>query len=310
MYLVVLAAGDDPRLRPLNEDRPTALVRFLGRPILDWTVSAAAACGITDVVVVGGYRYEAFTGHEARLFKNPDYVSSGQVGTLMAADQFFSDGFVVAYGDVVFRPDVLKALLASTAEISVVVDVDWKPYWERRFGEDLSDARSLRMTPDGTIRSIGQSVSRIEDIHGQPIGLIMFKGRGIKALRRAWQRATTDAAYRRPVLGHTNAMSKLTVNDLLDELVSGDVPLKAVRISGGWVAIDTPADVAIGEERWNSTPASIAVTPDTGSGPGSGAAPGSPATGGGTSGSLTPGGSPPMNQPFELPPVFRAPRRR
>ena len=310
MYLVVLAAGQDLKLRPLNEDRPTAMVPFLGRPLLEWATSAASASGISDVIVIGGYRYEVLASQTARLFKNPDYLTSGDVGTLMVADQFFIDGFVVAFGGIAFRPEVLKALMATPAEIAVVVDVDWKPYWERRFGEDLGDAKSLRMTPDGTIRSIGQTVNRIEDVQGQPIGLILFRGRGVKALRRAWQRATTDAAYRRPILGHTNAMAKLTIYDLLDELVSGDVPVKAAPIQGGWVEIATPADMAAAEERWNSPPGSAAVAPQAGTTARSSPAPG---VAGPIAPAPAPTTAPPrstLNEPFEMPPVFRAPRRR
>jgi choline kinase len=314
MYLVVLAAGQDLKLRPLNEDRPAAMVPFLGRPLLDWATSAAQASGISDVIVIGGYRYEALASSTARLFKNPDYLTSGQVGTLMVADQYFIDGFVVAFGDIAFQPEVLKTLMAAPAEIAVAVDVDWKPYWERRFGEDLGDAKSLRMTPDGTIRSIGQTVNRIEDVQGQPVGLILFRGRGVKALRRAWQRATTDAAYRRPILGHTNAMAKLTIYDLLDELVSGDVPIQAAIVHGGWVEISTPGDVAAAEERWNSVPGAPAVAPQPGATAPSSSAPSVPAPGLQPPAATTPPPTPPphstLNDPFEMPPVFRAPRRR
>jgi choline kinase len=228
----------------------------------------------------------------------------------MVADQYFIDGFVAVFGDVVFRPEVLKALMAAPAEIAVAVDTDWRPYWERRHGEDLTEAKSLRMTPDGTIRSIGQTVNRIEDIQGQPIGLVMFRGRGVKALRRAWQRATTDAAYRRPILGHTNAMAKLTIYDLLDELVSGDVAIKAVTVQGGWVEIDTPSDVAAAEERWNATPGSVGAAPQPGSAAPSGPAAGAPAPGGQPPATTPPPPRSSLNEPFEMPPVFRAPRRR
>jgi hypothetical protein len=174
------------------------------------------------------------------------------------------------------------------------------------------------MTPDGTIRSIGQTVNRIEDIHAQPIGLLMFKGRGVKALRRAWQRATTDAAYRRPILGHTNAMAKLTIADVLDELVSGEVPVKAVPIHGGWIQIETPQDIAAAEERWNSSSGSVAAATEPvagvsapGSAPtlGSAPEPGSPSAGIAPARPATES-APSRNEPFELPPIFRAPRRR
>ena len=301
MHLVVLAAGDNTRLRPLNEDRPAALIPFQGRPLLDWTISAARECGIADVLVIGGYRYEAFTGHEARLLKNPDFATSGPVGTMMIADGFFGDAVVVSNGDIAYRPEVLRALLASPAEISVVVDLDWQPYWERRFGEDLSDARSLRMTPDGTIRSIGQEVNRIEDVQAQYVGLVMFRGRGVKALRRAWQRATGDAAYRRPILGHVNAMAKLAVTDLLDELVSGDVPIKVVPVHGGWIELDAPADLAAATERWTGVATPVVSVPESPA-----AAPGGPAA---EAPSPATPKTPPTPPPFELPQIFRAPRR-
>jgi choline kinase len=235
------------------------MVPFLGRPLLDWTLTAARECGLTDITVVGGHKSERLEGHQVHLLRNPDFASSGMVATLMAVDQYFGDELVVSYGDIAYRPEVLRALLASTAEIGVVVDLDWQAYWERRFADPLANAESLRMSPDGTIRSIGQTVNRLEDVQGQSIGLMVFRGRGVKALRRAWARATADAAYRRPILGHRLSLAKLALTDVLDELTTGDVPIKAVPIHGGWVDIDTPEDLAAAEARWSSTTGSVVV---------------------------------------------------
>lgn len=266
MKLVVLAAGPGTRLRPMTDDRPKAMVPFLGRPILDWTLDAARECGLAGVTVVGGYKHESLSGRDARLIKSLDYTTTGMVGTLMAADQDFGEGFVVGSGHIVFRPSVLRALLASTAEVGVVVDLDWLPYWQLRFRDPLADAESLRMTPDGTVRSIGQTVMRMEDIQAQFIGLAVFRGRGVKALRRAWIRAKGDADYRRPILGHRTMLAKLTLADVLDEMTSGDVPVKAIPIRGGWVEIDSPGDIPLAEERWNSTASADPVVVDPGAG--------------------------------------------
>lgn len=306
MNLVVLAAGESQRLRPLNEDRPAALVPFLGRPLLDWTLSAARECGLSNITVVGGYKFEGLEKYQVRLLKNPDFASTSMVGSLMIADQFFGDEFVVSYGDIAYRPDVLRALLASPADIAAVVDLDWQPYWERRFGDALVDARSLRMLADGTIRSIGRPVNRMDDVHGQFAGLAMFRGRGVKALRRAWQRATADAAYRRPILGHCNALNHLVLTDVLDELITGDVPVKAVQIHGGWVEIDTPSDVAAGEERFGASPTSEAAAsePATAGPDSSGPVSAAPSSGG-----PGPGGSVSSDPaPLSLPTFY--PRRR
>jgi L-glutamine-phosphate cytidylyltransferase len=257
MRLVVLAAGQGSRLRPLTDDRPKALIPFLGRPILDWTMVAARENDLTDITVVGGYKSGGLESYPVHLLRNPDFATTSMVGTMMAAEQYFTDAFVASYGDIVYRPELLRALLASPADVSVVVDLDWLTYWERRFGDPLSNAESLRMNPDGAIRSIGQTVNRIEDVQAQFVGLVAFRGRGVKALKRAWARATTDAAYRRPILGHRLSMAKLGLTDVLDELaVGGDVVVKAVPVHGGWVDIDTPEDIVAAEERWNASRAS------------------------------------------------------
>jgi choline kinase len=293
MRLVVLAAGQGSRLLPLTADRPKPLVSFLGRPILDWTLVAARENGLTDITVVGGYKSEGLDSFPVHLLRNPDYASTSMVGTMMAAEQWFSDGFVASYGDIVYRPELLRALLASPAEISVVVDLDWRPYWERRFGDPLLNAESLRMTADGTIRSIGQTVNRIEDVQAQFVGLVAFRGRGVKALKRAWVRATTDAAYRRPILGYRTSMAKLGLTDVLDELaVAGDIAVKAVAVHGGWVDIDTPEDLVAGEERWNESRASEFVPAGPGPTP-----PAAGSSGSGSSGSAPDGGSEPRFHP-------------
>jgi choline kinase len=184
----------------------------------------------------------------------------------------------------------------------VVVDLDWRPYWERRFEDPLGAAESLRMSPDGTIRSIGQTVNRIEDVQAQYIGLVAFRDRGVKALRRALTRAKTDDAYRRPVLGHRTTLAKLTITDVLDELaVAGDVGVKAVPIHGGWVDIDSPADLVIAEERWTSSVDSESPAGGTGRG---GPAAGGPDSGGPAAGAPAAGG-PPLGGPS----IFRQTRR-
>jgi L-glutamine-phosphate cytidylyltransferase len=251
MRMIVLAAGQGKRLRPLTDDRPKAMVPFLGRPLLDWTLSAARENGVDDIVVIGGWRSDRIVVPQIQVITNPDYAVTSMVGSLMVAEPWFGEEFVMSYGDIVYRPEVLRAVLASKAEIGVVVDVDWLPYWEKRFGDPLRDAESLRMTPEGVIRSIGRTVERLEDVQAQYIGLVVFRGRGVKALRRAWIRAKTDASYRRPILGHRNALDLLAMTDVLDELTSGDVPVTAIPIHGGWAEIDSPDDIAVGEERWN-----------------------------------------------------------
>jgi L-glutamine-phosphate cytidylyltransferase len=252
MRLIVLAAERGIRFGSTTDDRPKALVPFMGRPILDWALDSAARAGITDVAVVGGHCADRLETYPVRHYTNAAFETTGSVTTLMTAEPAFGDAFVMSSGDIVYKQEVLNAVLASTAEVGVAVDLDWRPYWERRFGDALKDAKSLRMAPDGRIRSIGRPVQRVEDIHGQYVGLVVFRGNAIKILKRVWARARDDAAYRRPILGRANTMARLAIADVLDELATaGDVAVKAIPIHGGWVEINSPEDLAPAEERWN-----------------------------------------------------------
>jgi glucose-1-phosphate thymidylyltransferase len=56
MKAVVLAAGKGTRLRPLTDEKPKALVRVAGRPLLDHVFEQLIGVGISEFVVVVGYR--------------------------------------------------------------------------------------------------------------------------------------------------------------------------------------------------------------------------------------------------------------
>jgi choline kinase len=248
MRLIVLAAGRGTRLGALNADRPKALVPLAGRPLLEWTLAAAAEIGL-PVTIVGGHGIDHLRGYPVDLLENPAYATTNMVETLLCAEAMFGDGFVVSYGDIAYRAEVLQAVVASPAPVAVAVDLDWRAYWEARFDDPLHDAESLRLRPDGTIASIGQPVERVDDIDAQYIGLVAFRGAGVVAFRETWERAVVDAAAGRPVLGRRSDLRRLYMTDVLDELARLGA-VQAVPIHGDWVEIDTPTDLAVAEARW------------------------------------------------------------
>ncbi len=261
MRLIVLAAGQGSRLRPLTDDRPKALVPLAGRPLLEWTLEAAAKVGLDEVIVLGGHRADRLAGYPVTLVQNPDFATTSMVQTLFRVEDRFGDAFVMSYGDIAYRPAVLEAVLASHAEVAVVIDLDWRPYWERRFESPLADAESLQLRPDGSIASIGQRAGAMDEIEGQYIGLVAFRGSGVDALREVYERAVADAAGGRPILGRRPSLRALYMTDLLDELASGPLPVLSVPIHGGWVEIDSPGDLPVAEERWAaSEPRDVTLT--------------------------------------------------
>ena len=63
MKALILAAGEGSRLRPLSVNRPKPMFNICGKPILEHIIDLLKSVGITDLVVVVGYKKEAITDY-------------------------------------------------------------------------------------------------------------------------------------------------------------------------------------------------------------------------------------------------------
>ncbi len=63
MYALVLAGGKGERLRPLTEDRPKPMILLAGKPILAYHLAWLRENGVTDAVLLCGYRADVIQDH-------------------------------------------------------------------------------------------------------------------------------------------------------------------------------------------------------------------------------------------------------
>jgi NDP-sugar pyrophosphorylase family protein len=63
VFALVLAGGKGERLRPLTSDRPKPMVPVCGRPILEHHLEWLRQNGVSDVVLLCGYRHQAIESH-------------------------------------------------------------------------------------------------------------------------------------------------------------------------------------------------------------------------------------------------------
>jgi choline kinase len=112
MKLIVLAAGQGTRLRPLTDDQPKCMVRFRGKLIIDYITNAARKSGINDIVVIDGYRKDVLekhlSGQNIRFVTNAAYETTNMVAPLFCALPELNDDIVISYADIVYSPDIIK----------------------------------------------------------------------------------------------------------------------------------------------------------------------------------------------------------
>ena len=129
MNAIILAAGVARRLAPLTDTTHKALLPVGGRPVLDRMLSALAAVGIRETVLVVGHCADqvrrlagARRGAMAiRYVENPAY-SKGSVLSLHAARAHLAEPAIVMDADVLFPREFLRRLLAVPAPSALLID--------------------------------------------------------------------------------------------------------------------------------------------------------------------------------------------
>ncbi|MBV2367092.1 sugar phosphate nucleotidyltransferase [Streptomonospora nanhaiensis] len=194
MLGMVLAAGAGRRLRPYTDTLPKALVPVDGETtIMDISLRNLAAAGLTDVVIVVGYRSEAVEqrkealerrhGVKLTLVYNDKAEEWNNAYSLWTAREYFSEGVLLVNGDTVHPVSVEETLLAARGpELLLAVDTV-KTLAEEEMKVILDDS--------GHLSRITKLMDPAEAA-GEYIGATLIEGslagRLADALKATWER--------------------------------------------------------------------------------------------------------------------------
>lgn len=228
---VILAAGRGSRMAGLTRDRPKCLLPLAGKTLLAWQLAALATAGMEQVCVVRGYLGRLLAG-SFRTLENPRWAETNMVRTLeCAADLLASEPCVVAYADIVYHPDHVRALAAAEQDLAISYDELWEPLWRLRFPDPLADAETFAQDR-GVLTDIGRKPSSLAEIHGQFMGLVKCAPAGFAIIREHLASLPAGAA------------DALDVTALLAGLLRKGVRIGAVPVQGRWLEADRPEDLA------------------------------------------------------------------
>ena len=124
MQCVILAAGEGSRMRPLTTTRPKVMLPLVGRPMLEHLICGVRDAGITDIILVVGYREEAIRtwfGDGSAFGVSVRYVvQRNQLGTadaLRAAEPFVDREFLMLNGDMILDVADIRAVIALPSPV-------------------------------------------------------------------------------------------------------------------------------------------------------------------------------------------------
>lgn len=125
MLAVIPAAGRGTRLRPRTNSRPKGLLQVAGKSILSRCFETVIDLGVSEIVVVVGYRKEQIIEYYGSSYQGCPitYVQQRELRGLgdavLAAMPCVSSDFIVMNGDNVFTADLSNALERHRASNAV-----------------------------------------------------------------------------------------------------------------------------------------------------------------------------------------------
>lgn len=255
MNIIVLAAGQGTRLRPLTEEQPKCMVSINGTSIIERQIETMSSCGVqeTDITIVSGYRsdvlQELLKDRGVNFIYNKDYETTNMVCSLLCAREQLenSQDVIVTYGDIIYTAEIFKRILESQEEISVVVDDGWHDYWKQRCENPLDDAETLMYDKNNYLTEIGQKTEDIKKIQSQYIGLMRYQRDGIKKVLKLCDEARNRSRNGIALWKTERSYQKMYMTDMLQGLIETGEKIKAIHILRGWYEIDCAKDLWVAE---------------------------------------------------------------
>ena len=149
MIGVILAAGMAKRLRPLTDTKPKCLLEVGGKTLLQRTVEAMASAGVSEFLVVTGYRENMIrdfldtlgSPRNLRIFyiDNPDYEHNNNIFSLwLAMQKLHGQEVLLMDSDILCDPEAVRRVARQDCsalamqrhelgeeEMKIVVDADF-----------------------------------------------------------------------------------------------------------------------------------------------------------------------------------------
>lgn len=227
MQVVVPAAGEGTRLRPLTEDRPKALLEIADRPLLSHTFDRLLEIDPTQIVIVIGYRGEQIRACYGEAYAGVpiEYVTQedqrGLAHAIAQAEPAIEGEFLVVNGD-----NVLDCSLAP------VVDHQTDPAVDATLLVETADRETARSTGVVTTDDEGLVTGIVEKPEQPPSTLVTTGVYGLpQSIFERFRRI--DPSDR----------GEYELPDAIDLLRREGATIETVPIEGRRVNVNTPGDL-------------------------------------------------------------------
>jgi glucose-1-phosphate thymidylyltransferase len=220
---VVLAAGEGTRLRPLTHNRPKPMLPAANRPILEYVLETLVEAGVSELVLVVGYKRDRVQEHFGPTFRDVPIryvVQEKQLGSghaLLQAREAVDEPMLVVNGDRVIEPDMVRAVA-------------------ERYGETGRATMAVLEHPEahtyGAVRLDGERV--VELVEKPTAGQYRLINAGVYAFGSAMFETVDETPREEGELGLTEALVRR---------IEEGIAVEGVLVDGLWADATFPWDL-------------------------------------------------------------------
>ncbi|MGE3546060.1 MAG: hypothetical protein AB7L28_19165, partial [Kofleriaceae bacterium] len=218
--------------------------------ILGWVWHALSQAGVEELVIIRGYRGDVLERFARTLVPtvhvvdNHDWQSNNVLLSLACARRFLDQPTYLTYSDIIFTPAVARAAAASSAEIGLVIDREFRSIYDGRTEHPLDEGEVSDLMPDGSVARVGKRALPPAEAIGEFIGLSRLGPRGVATVGNTLDQLTVRFAGRETepfqrAASYRNAY----LTDLWQALIDSGVRIDPILIDGQWREIDTGQDL-------------------------------------------------------------------
>src|SRR5215510_1706083 len=228
MRAIILAAGVGKRFKEVTDQQPKCLIEIQRKTLLERTLIALGATGVTEAVVVIGYRGAMIeqkigstcAGVQVRYVVNGRY-EKGAILSLWSAREQFDDDILIMDADVLFPVALIARLIRSAHANCFLLDAS-----AVNTGEE-----QMLLTRGDRVLNIVHGGSGDFDLIGESVGFLKVSRADATLLRAILD---DSVAQGRDTIEHEEAFPIFLAQRVVGFERVDDLP---------WIEIDFPADL-------------------------------------------------------------------
>ena len=239
MKAIIIAAGLGSRLRPFTDKVPKCLVRIGNKTILESQIEIFKSLGIKDINLIVGYKKNKFKDKKINYIYNNEFLKNNSLESLFYASSKMNSPCIITYSDIIFKKKIVKKLLKSREDISVLVDTDWKKNYKGRTLHPISQAENVVYDKNLFLKKVGKNISSKES-NGEFIGMLKINSNGSKIFKKYYKLAKKK--FKKNFFYTSKLFKRAYLTDLFCFLIDYKIKIKCVNIKNNWMEIDTIQD--------------------------------------------------------------------